>query len=610
MTDRVTEAVTTGRVNPTVLLAIDVWCESPERWDPQGSPLPVTFRIFDPMALIRRGRICISVPGAEDYVTVHHIDLDPALLVHGGDHHLPQADCWDGVITRGLADLVGQRITADLSPLAVDIEVWTTEHDAPGVPDRNRRGATSRPMEGYAHDVSTTDIDAIVEGLWDRDWVIPKPPPGHDVDMDKVTMTINVKNVADGTPVSVAIYRIVNIDGRADDELYTDDGIGAENQPGLCGLVVRGQQVVLASDGSRPEVIFNEYDTHYTLPGNNFYAFTVRFGAYGGEIPASERDFVNNEERCLHMRFGVFISSPAADLNYARSAGRYLNNLFRSQTKYWRSYLLERAPDDKDEFFKFHACRAMVLFLGHASAGCFYSGTQPFNLPDGSQNPAYDGHPRYQHQGQSRYKKLPSKNFAPDQDACPTDVSTSRTGGCGQRDSVGMHMLLGRGRRSAPAGYSRNKWWFGNQAGRAATDGLELSVENSPAGLVDAVYSEELSPLPRFCMWNDGCRGMLTSKIGDIYNANGTRFYVGWVYSVGDSTAAGNIRSVFRKWLVGTASNPAVDEWDMDRFKAILTEEMVRTSSRRRYNGRFTDNGTRINPNAPPPPTQAQDAMS
>lgn len=610
MTDRVVDSVVTGRINPTVLMHINVWCESPDLWDPEAGRLPVTFSVFDPNALIRRGRICIRVPGENDYLIVHRIDLDPALLGHGSDHELPPAMQWDGIITEGLTDRRGQRITADLSPLSVDIEVWTTENDAPGIPSDTRRGTTSRPMEGYAVDYSPTNIDAIVEGRWDRDWVIPLPPPGHDEDMDKVTMTITTKNVPEDTPVSLSVYRTVNIDDRNGDDLYTDDGIGADNQPGLIDLVVRGNQIVRSSDGSKPEVQFLNYDGHYTLPGNNFYYFTVRFGPFGGEMVASERDFVNAEPDCLHMRFGVFISAPARDLPAARQAGRYLNNLFRGRTKYWRSYLLERAPDNLEEFLQFHGGRAMVLFLGHAAASCHHNGTAAHLLPDGTVNPAYDGHPKYRKQGEWVFKKVPKKNFAPDQDVCPTDVSTRIRGGCGQRDSVSLEMILGRSRRSADAGYQGNKWWFGNMAGHAALDGFQVWVENSPPSDVNGLHAASTMRLPKFCTWNDGCRGMLTSKVGDVYNANGTRFYVGWVYSVGDAVAAGNIKSVFRKWLLGTPSNPAPDEWDLERFKSILIEELVRTRGRRFYNGRFMDAGTRINPNTPPPPAQVEDAMN
>jgi len=374
---RLQASATTTQTNRVELLPFRVYdLKAPERWDPSAGKLPLSYAIDDPNHRIRSGQILYKAPTASGFVTVRREKLSKTMLLPM-KYELPESMQWDGVIKEGIPDRIGQRVTADLSEIWVVIEVWNNTNPAPGKLIPGKQGRTNVAKEWLSRAMGSVVVDAIVEGKWARNWVIPYEPSADDAyerDKGDVAMKIKVKNVRDGTPVRIEVRRINDIKDPYSDYPYTGTASStAKLQPGLHNLVVRGQKVVQQANGKDPFVRFNRYDRHWIHKGNNFYMFAVGFGKQGELMVASERDYENQEKQCLHLRFTVFILAPNHDLYYSRQYARQLHHFFRKGTKYYRSYLMTQRPKDFIQLFARMIHRYIVIFIGHAAAWCIHS---------------------------------------------------------------------------------------------------------------------------------------------------------------------------------------------------------------------------------------------
>jgi hypothetical protein len=378
-------------------------------------------------------------------------------------------------------------------------------------------------------------------------------------------MEIQVINVDEGTPVRVMVARINQIDDPDTDYAYDATGRQPGEQPGLEGLEVNAEGRVVQSDGALPEIMFLNYQDHWKYDGNNFYCFYLAFGERGGYMVASERDYENHEEACLHMRFTVFIHRPATNLPaYTRYANR-LYRFFRNDTAYFRAYLMSGPPDTLQDWYDHYQHRYIVIFLGHGGCRCEHD--------DHPRNSRGDLHPLY------------DRAFDPDQNRCPPeiyDTDEARAAvaleeqrdrnkpayrnwpadeplyaGCGHKTHVEHSACLEKLDSNKVA-------FFFNVAGREERNGL-LLLERDGANLP---VSTRLT-VPRFCFYNGACRSMLTTNLGEHFtqnpSENKTRYYHGWVYS--PSCDYGRFcYDIFSRWLQGTDDDPAPPAPSTTRF--------------------------------------------
>lgn len=348
------------------------------------------------------------------------------------------------------------------------------------------------------------------------------------------------------------------------------------------------------------------------------------------DIPVTERDWVNKEKDCLHLRFGVFICSPAGNLSNARWAGKTLHRLFRAKTKYWRSYLLETGPPSGKLWTYYHAGRAMVLFMGHSGVSCNYLGPAVKEGKHFDENgiplEGYSGHPlysktkwkkrkngkRYKDRAGWYFKWLPSNGFPIEGNCCPTAVSKRKVGGCGQKDQVEQYLAIGRSPKVCEPPEARGKKWsLSHFTGPDKPSYLNVQAQGDKLfGPLGSVMMDMNPPFtPRYGAYLDGCRTMLTTNLAEFYTIGGTEIVIGWAYSVGDFTASRMIVDVYTKWLIGSRRNPAPDEFDRPRFKAVLMEEMSRLRRRRADGPLMYDGNSLINPNAKAAPATTGNAL-
>ena len=335
-----------------------------QRWDPSEETLWVTWDINDPNDRVVSGRIRYEAYDQDgNDVTIHTQRLDAAQTRHGKGHKLPRGQRWDGEITEGLTDRIGEKVTADLSPVQVVVEVWNTAFPEPATEVRHGRGRTERQGEWLAAGMTETEIDAIVKARWDRRFVVPHGDP-DEPDKGEAKMIVRVKNVREGTPAYIEVFRINDIAKPTSDHPYPG-GDYTGDQPGLEELVVKPgkrNMQVLRPDGSAPSIRFDDFSEHWKHPGNNFYAFSVRFGQFGRLMAASERDHVKRERRCLHMRFTVFIHCAAPGGAYQKCADE-LWKFLKRDTEYFRPYLLTGVPTSVHRVVQavsppLHCCRS------------------------------------------------------------------------------------------------------------------------------------------------------------------------------------------------------------------------------------------------------------
>ena len=568
---------------------------APARWDPAGDRLTVGYDVHDPNHRIRRGRVRYAVRGADGAeIVVHTHRLTRDQLRHVRHHELPESDRWDGTINEGLPSRIGQRVTADLSTVTVRVEAWNTDFDEPAATIRRGRGRTEREGEWVSSTVTSVEIDAIVQGKWSRNWVIPYIGTDGDPfepDKGQVGVQARVKNVAEGTVVRVSVFRIMQLSDPLTDELYVDSSWPEEDQPGLQGLSVQGDRV-LRADGSEPFVRFNNHEEHWKHAGNNFYCFACAFGELGDAMLASERDYESHERDCLHMRFTVFIHGTDRESTTTAQINE-LDRFFRNDTKYFRSHLLrDREVNSAGDWFRRYGFRYIVIVTGHAACYC-----------------THDAHPKYRTRHGERAYEMYHRSFFADLNHCPLegDLPQTRTarreqredqehyrrifgrigGGCGNKSHVGHDLILGRFSSRALIRQIRGKKiYLGNVAGRVERDALSFFVKGEPAPAANATAEQRALQqgglyrstrgTPRFLFYADGCRTILTTNLGEHFTSNGadphTKHYHGWIYSVLATEARRFSKKLFTQWIGGTRNDPATVEYDTDRFKRVYRE--------------------------------------
>ena len=561
--------VSTGRDNLMEVGPFRVYdVDCPEKWDPLNETLLVRYAIHDPNRRAVSGRILYLVPaGGGAREIVHTQTLTPAQFMQGR-HELEAGQQWDGTISEGLTDRIGQKVRIDISPIWARVEIW------------NHSGSYSGGTGEYlSFDSDTSGIDAVAEARWETHRSIPYEDP-DEPDLGWTKMTILVRNVREGTAVRIRVARIADIRLEGLDEIYAETERNAADQPGLEGCIVRGGRVVLA-DGTEPYVRWNRYSEHWPYENeNNFYCFHLAFGEEGVFMVASERDYENHERDCLHMRFTVFIQAPSTDLSYHVDAARSLNRFFRRQTKYFRSYLKIRQFNSLQDWANHVRYRYIVIILGHASCGCEHA-----------------DHPR---KTDGSFKRVFRRRFASDQNICPDDLDeTPNYGGCGQKNGVQHYILLGRFPSGAsPATHAGKQSWLGNDATWDNNQRAHLSVEDVGGTHVSMTW------IPRFLFHTGGCSTMLTTNFGEYFVKAGTKFYSGWIYVGLDFAEYRFSRRLFRRWIKGTSTDRPAAEYLTNRFvQAYASAAAIPSVSR--YHPRLIDRSCR-----PVPPSTLEDILT
>ena len=539
--------------------------EVPSRWDPEGDPLPVEWSITDRNERIRSGRIRYRVRGPDgEQVTVHTQRLTAEHWRHGERCSLEEGQRWDGTIDEGLTDRSGERVTADLSAIEVEISVWNTTEPDPAPPVPEGRGRTEREGEWISTTSVLVEVDSIVQAEWETaqsasrgPWVVPYGDP-EDRDMGEARMRITVHNVRPDTTVRIKVDRINDIADPFSDYFYADSGFGPEDQPGLDGLVVRNGRVV-RSDGSAPFVRFNNYDEHWAHPGNNFYCFAVAFGDNGDYMVASQRDHRQHESECLHMRYTVFIHC-AANSGEWRDCADELAGFLSNDTNYFRPYRINGSPQSRDRWLSYYRNRYVVVFLGHGSVFCQHS-----------------SHPTEVVGGTERFVDLYHRGFEPDRFVCPEGIVDTeearrdlewadeeyhhRFGGCGTTSHLFHTATLGQDsatRRRIIVASEPNE-----TTDQPPVIGLALRQSSDQA---DATLFGDNDRGPRLLFFSAACRSMLSTKLAERFTRNGTRYYHGWVYSVWARENWLFCMDFFHRWIDPPADDPDAEEGAVDRL--------------------------------------------
>ena len=371
-----TRGASTTVVNPAETAPFSVTIHVPDRFDPSANnfnnKLRVTYDVVDPNERIRSGRILYQAITENGEVVVKRTLLSAEHWTPGS-HTLPEPMQWNGQIDEGIADRRNEFMTADLAPFAVRIELWNTGESEPAARVRGGGGRTERSGEWCASSTAAVEIDFVVEARWERHWCVPWQDPGEYADSGdegkgQVGMILRVKNVRENTPVLLQVMRIGHPVDVSGDLPYRSSGEDPDEQPGLENLIVQNHRVFSPDSGGDPYVRFSNYDEHWTHPGNNFYFFLAAFGP-GAFMRASERDYVNHERACLHMRFTVFIHCPPSDEFVAPA--QQLHSFFRG-TRYYRSYFLRGKPSDATNYIYRTRRRYITVHMGHGAASCLH----------------------------------------------------------------------------------------------------------------------------------------------------------------------------------------------------------------------------------------------
>jgi hypothetical protein len=180
-TDHLRKDVNTGTDNLVQVKPFEIYnLRCPDKWDPSKDKLQVEYDIKDVNGQALSGRVHYSLPGRQDAIAgspdampviLHKQTLTRAQITHGS--HLLQQ--WEGTITEGITDRKGKKVTADLSPISVRVEIWNKSSDAPG--KLTGGGKTDVPGEYFSSDTTTVNIDAIKEAKWSSSWCIPYDDP-------------------------------------------------------------------------------------------------------------------------------------------------------------------------------------------------------------------------------------------------------------------------------------------------------------------------------------------------------------------------------------------------------------------------------------------------
>lgn len=605
-----TRDVSTGKDNPVQTVPFSVlWVKAGDKdkegkWDVTKGPLNVEYRISDQNSMAKSGRIVYFVKskagsgtGASSVeVVVYKQTLKPDQIKPGKNHTTKH---WDGKISEGLTDRIGDKVTADLSPIGIRVEIWDQATAAPGKPTGG--GKTDVPGEYLSTKETSVVIDLIAEAKWANHRCIPYGDP-DEPQLGSTKMKIRV-NVAEGTEVQIAVCRIGDIDNPSMDEVYTrtptekelKDLKDEDKQKGLIGVKVdKGGRVTI--DGKEPYVEWKHYKKHWEKEGeNNFYCFYIAIGKDGKYIPASERDYVNKEKDCLHMRFTVFIHRPSGDLDEYTKYARELHSFFRKNTKYYRSYLMEGGPKSAKEWGLYFQHRYIVIVLGHASCHC-----------------RHPSHPRKDDKPTGNFLGVFHQGFVPDQNCCPKEIRRTKKvkaelkaaekkykqkfGGCGYRSHVAHWNYLGKKANGEEVRLGI-KW------NELKTDWIGLwsskKDRTSPGGYkYPEFYSVPMpNKVPRLLFWNGGCITILTTNLAERLTKNGTRYYSGWTYS--PACDYGKFcYDVFRRWIKGLKNDPAPTEFNVDRLPRVYVAEAGK-SNRPSFHPRLTDKDLTLSQEGP-----------
>lgn|GEM_PF-6616080 len=548
---RLKDGVSTGQDNTVRAKPFQVFnVRVPGLWDTKKEHLPVSFQINDPNRRIKAGRILYLVRRpkaqggsnpAERYVAVHTAPLSGGEITHG-PHQLAAGKRWDGKITEGLTDR--ERVTFDLCPIRVQVEVWNKSTAKPGNRPQPGSGKTDVANEYLSRAHAETALDVLIRAEWNRDFVIPYGDP-EEPQYGTAKMEIELKNVAEGTPVRLLVTRINKIKDPGSDYTYSRTGLQPELQLGLEGAKVKGGKVVLA-DGSLPSVDFINYSEHWKYPGNNFYGFRLGFGEEGPWLLASERDYENQEKKCLHMRFTVFIQLGSPE-KWRAQGGRKAFSAYK-RSRYFRPYMLTRQAKSPMEFVKYLRHRYIVMFCGHGFSGC-----------------THGDHPK-----DSKGKRLDQfhRGFPPDRNVCPDKLLPTvealqqladdmahykgPLGGCGHRSKV-WHVLIVTGKEHMILGTHRKK---------ALTDPDYMVAAFTSGPKANEVVTLKGEMVPRFYFHGGGCRTITTDNFGRYFTNSGTKYFHGWVYTVMGPQNIGLLSKLVQRWL----GHKGKDEWNEARF--------------------------------------------
>jgi len=553
-----TKDVSTGHDNPVQTAPFSVIHvkagdkDKEGKWDVTKGPLSVEYRILDQNSMAKSGRIVYFVKrkagsgtGASSIETIVYKQALKSGEIKPGKNHTTKH--WDGKISEGLTDRIGQKVTADLSPIGIRVEIWDQTTTAPGKPTGG--GKTDVPAEYLSTKETQVVIDVIAEAKWGTHRCIPYGDP-DEPQLGTTKIKIRV-NVAEGTLVKIAVCRIVDINDPTKDELYgrtpTDEEVDRlkpeDLQSGLHGAMVNKDGRVLLGEGTEPYVEWKHYKEHWKNEGeNNFYCFCIALCEDGKYIPASERDYVNKEKECLHMRFTVFIHCPDPKLAGTRAEAKRLNSFFRAKTKYFRSYLLAKTPDSVEHFIKLFRHRYIVIFTGHAACECFHL-----------------GHPKDKIKSKKDKKKeievfreVPREGFNPDQDKCPPDIQTAKFYGCNHRQDVSHRLILGK--------IGKGKMMMAVLSERAKSPGIWVGLVGT-----DSVAKIDTKDQPRLMFYAATCRSTLTTRLGEEFTKKGdVKYYVGITYVSGDNSNL--CEKFFERWIKGTKKEPAPTEYDVSRL--------------------------------------------
>lgn len=551
----------TGRNNPLAVKPFsvsDLHDRLDRAWEPQNEKLPLTWFIRDASQLIRAGRISYLGRGSNGRYELLARRSLPAVDLTPGRHDLAPADQWDGQITEQVTRN-GKRVTrvlADMSALRVIIQVWNTSSSSPRLPAGKWEGKTAQKGEWVSAAECRITVNAVVNGQWDREWVVPYE--AWDEEDGQGAMRIEVRNVADDTPVKLEVLRIGNIGDPATDKLYASTKSSRRKaQPGLHGAVVKSGRVMLPGDKD-PYVRFSEYDKHWNGPGVDFYTFRVRFGK-GDAIQAGERDYRAREFNCVHMRFTVAIQ---ADKTAVQPQAQSMRDFINSN-KYFVAHLAFDI-ETVEEYVRFMSHRFIFVFMGHGSSGCI--------------SPS---HPRMSNGAR---KDMPEKFFPPDEYKCPTVLpqgfDPKEYGGCGSKTHVYQRVWACRkkhpedkGQPKAPALYLR---WDnlppGDRPGELRFFWTETRFVNGKAkhsAPKDKSVRKMKGLLPKFLFYCGSCMSITTPDLGWRTVRAGTRYYMGWVYLSRTDWNATFPLDVLKLWLKEYNHGSDPDNVGMDLFERI-----------------------------------------
>lgn len=582
VTPVLTDDVRTGRETEVRVAGFSVAeLSGPPRWDPSTDRLELSYRVFDPNAQIRRGRLSFyrcpprqetrdDADGADDSgaddatestdtgpaigaeigeqlalpdgdpetTALHTIALQSDELAHGA-HTLAEERRWSG-------DLAGGgRISALDAPVWVRLEVWNRDGDEPPGPDDE--GTVS-------YDAVMVPIDIVVRARWASRSVLPAGDPDEPA-RGETEIDLKLKNVPDDTPIRFAVTRIVEIDAPVHDRLYDFSGRDASAQPGIEPGAVRGGNVKVS--GRNPKLVFGNHAEHWKYPGNNFYALWIQVGQSDRWIPVTERDYLAREREALHMRFMCLLYAASRDNPYRVPAIREIGEVMNRRSKYFHATVLTSPMTTPAEYHRQTRNRYIVVHIGHAYGDCWHA-----DHPTRNNQPIDHPHSGFPPDG----LVCPDRYLSPEAEAEAIEHHAEYAWpiqlGCGNPGPYRTIPMVGSG------------VMLMNRHNRQATDDdyVQVGTRGANRQLAEGALSIEADAVPRFLHYVGGCRTAVSDGLIGWYATNGTRYTHGWVYSVDGQVNASFASRLFRRWIKETGVDMGQDEWDPDRFVEVYAE--------------------------------------